>query len=321
MRHKILCAATTVLTIISSTQAARADFLGSLGSIGGQVLGQMQQQQQQTSQPPNQGNPPSSAGHFLVAAGTCGVGGLLINNLIKNRLVQGVATVGLCLAAFKVAQDLNERDRLAFERRSADLLAQDGPTEEVWTAPDSGKQITIKTGVAQETDKQTTFDVDQGVDAPEAGTKIEATTYVVMTKRLNFRSGPSSEASDNVIGFFDKGENVEVIGKSPDGKWALVGDNGVVVGYAAFKQGKTDLLLTPDAAASARAAPHTKARAKPHIIKNLSSGEAVIRSDSTPVTHVTVVASTQCKAYSAISGKAADSKTGCALPNGKWAMA
>lgn len=324
MKIRSLCATVTVSALLVSAEQAQADPWNLFREV---IQAQAALQDQSPPPPPQDAAqaPPSGVGKYIGAGIACAAGIAIVNNNVKSDLAKLALSAVLCTGAFKIAKYLTDKDKAEFEARSQELLQRAGPTQEVWIAPESGKQVTISTGEAQVSQQSLDFVVDNDVAAPEAGTTVEAATYVVIAQKLNVRNAPSTDVDSKVIGFFNKGDNVEVIGRTPDGQWALVGDQGVVVGYAATQLGAKDLLVPQEQAAqaeAAQAARRTVARASPRILRNAATGASDLRvADSTSVKTVKVIASTQCKAFSASIGKTTDKKTGCAQPNGQWAMA
>lgn len=260
------------------------------------------------------------------AAG-CGIGGAILGGLLGRstlgRLAIGAAVGLVCFAA------LSRRDNEALTARSAELLNEEGATTTRWEAPDSKKEVVIQTGEEQQMTKQVDFKIDAEVAAPQQGTIVEAKTYVVAVNRLNFRKSPTTASSDNLIGYFSRNDDVEVIGFTPDRQWALVGDEGVVVGYAAMRDGGTKLLLTPEEATAARivnapqnqAAARARPRARPRVARTPTATGTTRVANNAATRTVSVSAATRCKAVVATLGRQTSRQNGCALPSGQWAIA
>jgi hypothetical protein len=329
-KHYKMVALLTVCAMTSSAQAQSWQDMVK-GAVKDAAKGAMQQRQQQ-QQSPNNGRssaPPQDVSVAGSAVGGCVLGGALAWLATKDKKEgqRNTAIAGGCVGGTVVAvaiAKLTNRDRAALRARSAELFNEDSAVSEAWVAPDSKARVTIVTTEPVEKQADIPFTLDEAVEAPEAGTRIEATTYVVNARRLNFRSAPTTADPRNVIGYFDNGANVEVIGRTPDGKWALVGDEGVVVGYAAFSDRGSALLVTPEEARAKapanRLAPVQPAMAKPKITNSLSTAGSVRVAEASRVKTVTVLASTQCKAATATSGKATESYLGCAQTDGKYRM-
>lgn len=284
-------------------------------------------------------------------AGICAAG-MILGGVFGGKT--GFA-VGAGLCALRVGWNLalNKKDKEALTLRSRDLLEQEGSHEETWTAPESGKQVTISTSAAAPEEHQVDFKLDQSVENPSMGTQVVGKTYVVVAPRLNFRTSPSSISDANLRGYFERDENVEVVGLTADGKWALVGDHGVVVGYASLRTDTSELLVTPERAEAIREevrrtaqaavakrkgdggrrakpapatietaapAPAQKPRAQPKMLAQVSSPLGTPR-DASALTHVVKVsAQTSCKAVIARLGTQTDTKKGCVQSDGSWAI-
>ena len=115
------------------------------------------------------------------------------------------------------------------------------------------------------------------------------------------------------------------MGRTPDGEWALVGDEGVVVGYAKFRDKGKTLLETPaDAQAAEQRRAHPRLAVRPTkgetLESNLGESSTIRVAENLNTKTAKVVASTQCKAITATRGAATDTKTGCAQPDGGWVI-
>ena len=260
------------------------------------------------------------AGGVGCAAG--GFAGALLGKSAIGKIALGGA---LCAVGWQIGRALTKRDQQKLTERSGQLLAEGGPRSEVWTAPESKEKVRLSVGRAERRDTNVAVQLDRGVQAPASGMRVEAATYVVAAPRLNFRSSPNTRSDNNIIGYFDRGENVEVLGRTPDGQWAMVGDGGVLIGYAALRDGSAETMRNPNAYQPTRKR-RVVARARPKVIqKTAQKGAApvvIIRNPQTAqVKTVSVRASTQCKAVVAQTGSKSDAHNGCALPNGQWAIA
>lgn len=235
-----------------------------------------------------------------------------------------------CFVGFSMGFVLPPEENADLVVYSGQLLAEPGAVEDTWTG-DDGQSVELTTSDPEPQQQEVTFATDEAVEAPPEGVKVDPATYVVVTRTLNFRSSPTT-ADANIIGYFSKDEDVEVMGRTPDGKWALVGDNGVVVGYAAFEQNGHDLMKTPADAAEAE---QKRARAKlfdqprsdrqvasasRRTEQNLNDSSHIRVADVEKIKTTKVVASTECKSIIASHGSVSDQKTGCAQPDGGWAI-
>jgi hypothetical protein len=223
----------------------------------------------------------------------------------------------LCFAGWKLGEALSKRDQERLTKRSQELLDKETPQNEVWTAPDTKAQVQLSVGEAQEQPQTVPFEIDEGIEAPGENVRIEARTYSA-GQRLEFRNRPSPTGSE-VRGFFERGDNVEVLGRTADDRWLLVGDEGVLVGYAVA----SDIVAPRPKVAKRVAQPP---RAKPKVVQRTArsgaQAQVVTRNPQLAQTRtVSVRANTQCKAVVAQTGSKSDSRRGCALPNGQWAIA
>ncbi len=272
----------------------------------------------------------------VVGTTACAGAGALAGRLIFGKSAAAQLIPALVAGAFCFSV-LSKRDNAALRQRSEELMNQQGPSSTSWVAPESGKQVTISTGEERIEQQNVKFQYNQDVAKPPANTQVEASTYEVVADRLNFRSAPNKDDPNNIIGYFNRDANVEVIGYTPDGRWALVGDNGVVVGYAAIVDGNSQLLVTPEVAAqmredraneaaktrnakqrkaaqeAARAAEaaRDKARARP-----IAANGDVLPSKRVITTQV--VASTTCKSQVARTGDQSLSRNGCKTTDGTF---
>lgn len=300
-----ICLASTTLSPLSARNFGQV-----LNGLGGEV-----EKVFNDGDDNNDHNRDRTAAKVGCAAGG-GVAGAIFGKSDLGKVIIGVAVAAIC---WNLALRGKDNERLT--AKSNELLNRDGATSENWYAPESKQNVRISTGQAHERNAEVPFAFDENVAKPAAGTVVEAKNYVVVTNRLNFRSAPRT--GNNLIGYFDKGETVEVIGRSADGKWALVGDRGVVVGYAAFRDDGQDLLVTPEQARARRATVKSTARARPKVVKQAGGdlSAAKPRTQTAKPKTAIVRASTECKAVTAQSGGKSDTRTGCALPNGQWAIA
>lgn len=262
----------------------------------------------------------NNAGGIGCAAG--GIAGALLGKSVLGKVALGGA---LCAVGWQIGRALTKRDQQKLTERSGQLLEEDGPRSEVWTAPDSKEKVRLSVGRAEQRNTNVQVQYDRGVQAPPSGMRVEAATYVVTADRLNFRAAPSARDDRNIIGYFDRGENVEVLGRTADGQWAMIGDGGVLIGYAAVRAGGVETLRNPNAAQPTRKR-RVVARARPKVIQKASQKGAppvvINRNPQTAqVKTAKVSATTQCKAIVAQTGSKSDTHNGCTLPNGQWAIA
>lgn len=290
----------------------------SLGDIMRKVIKPPQQQQEQ--------RPQRDGGSDIAGGAGCAVGAAAGALLIKGTVGKIIGASVLCAVGWTIGKKLTQRDKQKLTERSTQLINEDEPRSETFVAPESKEQIQLTTSAAQPKQASVPIAYDEGVAAPTNGIKVEAKTYVVSVPRLNYRSSPSAANDDNIIGFFTSGENVEVLGRTPDGKWAMIGDDGVLIGYAVFRDKNVEALHDPDAAAPiASHRKRTVAHARPKVIHKASGATApaiATRNPSAATVKTTKVsAATQCKALVAQQGDKSQKLNGCALPNGQWSLA
>ncbi len=305
---------------------------------------------QPAPQPEGNGNTPGSGsgamGNCVTGGAVTAAGVWLLNRMqgkkVKATDVAAGAVVGC--AAGLIFSNMNHNDAQALAAR--ENAAVDAPTPQniSWTAPESQQVVQLQTTAPMDMEHQIPVSYDQGIQAPAAGFKVEAKTYVVNTARLNMRSAPTV-ADGNIVGYFEKGEHVQVIGRTPDGQWAILGDDGVVVGYSAFTIGNGALLVTEAEAASIAGAEARAARAKAHRAqqaRNVTAAPAdagmtaalahpKMTTDASAVgtirvaagravTTTTVVAATQCKGLMATRGTDTLNGTSCMGGNGHFSL-
>lgn len=318
LRAVIFAPALASLLVVTSAEAQ------SLGDIMGNVLGRPR------SRPAPEDDQARRNNGSDVAGGVgCAVGAAAGSLLIKGTLGKILGASVLCAVGWTIGKGLTKRDKQKLTERSAELISEDGPRNEVFVAPDSKEQIQLTTSEARPGQAEVPIAYDEEVAAPTNGIKVEARHYVVSAPRLSYRSSPNATSDDNIIGFFNAGENVEVLGRTPDGNWAMLGDGGVLIGYARFREKNVELLRDPDATVPV-ASPKKRSvtYARPKVIRKATSGGAssapviATRDPSTAkVKNAKVTAATQCKALVAQQGDKSQKLNGCALPNGQWSLA
>lgn len=264
----------------------------------------------------------------------CLAGAVVLGALFRGLAVQADASraevnqataagVALgCAAGFQIGKNWSERDKAAYGDASQDVLDDPTPQSRDWYAPESGDRVTLITTAATTESREVDFQYYNNIAAPVAGSRVISRPYRA-TNLLRLRSTPDENNPNNIVGRFEKDEIVEVVGLTPDGRWGMIGESGVIVGYASM-----DYLMTleasrtlrrtvvarakPDRPASAPASRPTKGKAAP-----APAAPAAPRQVQT----TRLVASTQCKSLVATSGTQRDKKKGCSLPSGKWAFA
>lgn len=281
------------------------------------------------------------SGTTIVGTAACAGLGAAAKRLIFGKHSKIPDIAGALMGGAFCFSLLSKKDNDALNRRGTELINQPGTSNTVWSAPDTGQQVTIETGPETIQQKNVDFQYNSEVAKPTDNTIVEAKTYVVLASRLNFRSSPNVSTNENIIGYFNHDANVEVIGYTPDRKWALVGDEGVVVGYAALADSASKLLATPEEAQEIRLAQAQQEAARLRGVKQRNAALAAARQreaarsldrakpltvNGTPLAQTRVVtaqvsASTRCKAQVARTGDQALSRNGCELANGQFRFA
>lgn len=284
----------------------------------------------------NGGRGGPSAGTVIGTAACGGVGAFLGKKIFGGTL--GAVLGGLVAGAFCFAA-LSKRDNERLKQRSLELMQQKEPSKTEWVAPDSNQKVSIETSAAQPVQKRLEYTYSADVQKPPADTTIVAEDYVVVADRVDLRSMPQDTAASTVVGYVNRYEKVQVIGLTKDGNWALIGNEGVVIGYAQLKQGASDALVTETSFAAAPAADpepapepanHTKrkpAAKKPAAPKSapkfaLTKATPKTASGATMITSKTktaqVNATTFCKSQVARTGDKSLSRQGCLASNGNF---
>lgn len=307
---------TPALASLLLVTSAEAQSLGDvIGVFGGR-----------SKRPPEEQQSRRDGGSDVAGGIGCAVGAAAAGVFIKGTVGKLLGGAALCAIGWKIGKHLTMRDKEKLTERSTELINEDGPRSETFVAPESKEQIQLNVSAPEPGQASVPIAYDEGVAAPTNGIKVEAKTYIVSVPRLNYRSSPSAADGGNIIGFFDAGENVEVLGRTPDGKWAMLGDGGVLIGYALFRDKNIEALRDPNAAAPiASLKKRTVVHARPKVIRkvNGSAAPAVATRDPKTATVKTakVTAATQCKALVAQTGDKMQKLNGCALPNGQWSLA
>ncbi len=245
------------------------------------------------------------------------IGGLLGAALAGKNNRGGGALVGAavgCAAGWGFAANWSARDKAALDAASEQALDAPTPQTTQWTAPESGQAVTFQTAEPEVKTQTTEISYVENVAPPPQNVQIVARPFRANTV-LRLRSSPDASNPDNIIGRFERGELVEVTGLTPDGRWAMIGDNGVVIGYAA-----REYLVTLDAYQTLRRT--TTAKVKPDAGDGQPRRANATYAQATPkVVKTSVMASTQCKSVVASSGAQSQRRTGCESPKGDWVFA
>lgn len=247
----------------------------------------------------------------------------------RNASIATGAAVG-CVAGFAFASNWSARDRAALDAQTEQMLDRPVGQSEVWVAPESRQPVSFTTATPVVETKPLEFEYLENVAPPQKGVQVIARPYRT-TDVLRLRSSPDATSDDNIVSRFNRGEVVEVIGASPDQRWAMIGYDGVIVGYSSFEYlqalDERQTLRTvatskprPERAAPSRAAATTTPTA-PSRATSSSRPVQVAQVAAPRVRTARVVASTRCKSVVAVSGQQTDRKKGCAQPSGDWKFA
>lgn len=254
----------------------------------------------------------------------CEIGGGVIDGTriwIRDRLgakrpSTGKIGKGCYIAWNAVADTFSPEDKKGLSDTTEDALEADGKTRRQYVARDSKATVTIETSDPTDESKKVEFVLLQSVSAPPKGVRVVGKPYRT-TVGLNLRSSPDQKQKENIVGTFAPGETVAVMAVTPDG-WALIGSQGFVdddpdeyagVGYASMRY------LADPTVKSASLRKTRTARPKAAASSGQVSASGGVK---TGVKRQNVQASTQCKTVSATTGKASDSKRGCASPSGRY---
>jgi uncharacterized protein YcfJ len=256
--------------------------------------------------------------HCAIGAAVGVLGALLLGGR-QGRSAGGIvvgAVVG-CAAGWALGEALKGDDPEKLDAViNQDVAFRDGETRS-WQAPNSGQTITIQQADAGYKPVEADFILAPGVAAPQPGVLIQGRALRSTTK-LRMRSSPSMASDDNIIGSFDPNEIVQVFAETPDGQWALIGENNMLIGYASMRFLSPSLEIPPQMPiryAVLKRAPPPRARA----------GRAAATRTPAPVVAqapqtVRIAASSRCKTFTASAGANSQSQRRCAQPNANaWA--
>lgn len=266
----------------------------------------------------------------------CVAGGLvtgLLAGLLAPKRDRGAAVVigfaAGCAVGWTFAKNWSEKDKHGLEDASQDAL--DSPNgQSGWQAPESGAQVSFQTTNAAERNEDIEFDHLETVQEPPDGSRVVAKPFRTVA-RVALRSSPDGSASDNITGRFNSGQTVQVIALTPDLQWAMIGEDGVIVGYAS-RQGLTELAqplrkaqterhFVVNEAAAPAPTPKRKAKARSQAASPVMAAQVAAPPDRSQVRTTRIAATTQCKTLVAVTGQQQDKKTGCNSPDGKWRIA
>ncbi|MDB5691043.1 MAG: hypothetical protein JWO81_106 [Alphaproteobacteria bacterium] len=246
--------------------------------------------------------------------------------LFRGRKHNGVGDVILggiagCAAGWALGGALRGDDSQRLDAFvNHDVAMRDENTVRAWKAPNSGETILIQPMDAGYKPIQAVFTLAPGVDTPQPGVVILAHPMRATTA-LRLRSGPDGSANANVVGTFAPNEIVQMIAQTADRKWALIGVDNVVVGYASTAYLSSSLALPAEAPIHFAAmkppatAPVRRARGKaPAATPALRLAVA-----SAPPRSAVVLASTSCKTITASHGSNSSTQQRCARADMSWA--
>lgn len=258
------------------------------------------------------------------------LGSLAAALLAPKRDRRAAAVLGFgagCAVGWSIAKHWSQKDKDGLDQASQQAL--DSPSGEMtWQAPESGQQVNFRAGAASEQDQDVNFQHLDSVEAPPQGSRVISRPFRTVGQVV-LRSSPDNTGTGNIIGSFNSGQTVEIVGLTPDARWAMVGEDGVIVGYAEqagfnelsqpLRQVRTErhLVEVPAPARPTHAKLATKRQRAASRIAMMTA------SPPTPgqIKTTQVRATTQCKSLIASTGKQQDTRTGCKVPNGGWAIA
>lgn len=268
--------------------------------------------------------------------GSCVVGGLLTGLLaaaVSSKQNRGsAAVVGFaagCALGWTFAANWSKNDKDGLDRASQEAL--DDPNGNMnWRAPESGAQVSFQSANAGERNEDVEFQHLENVEAPPEGSRVIARPYRTVA-RLALRSSPEDDNAYNILGRYNAGQTVEVVGMTPDAEWVMIGDQGVVIGYVkrtglvesgqSLRIAKTERYYvdSPAPPKAARAKGKGKAKTRPAAPMMAQVAPPAAQGK---VKTIKVAATTQCKSLTAATGQSQAQKlTGCNRPGGKWVIA
>ena len=199
-----------------------------------------------------------------------------------------------------------------------------------WQAPESGSAVSFQATNASDRSEDVEFEHLDTVDSPPEGSRVIAKPFRTVS-RVALRSSPDSSSANNIIGRFNPGQTVEIIGLTPDAKWVMVGEDNIIVGYAqregfsetgqSLRRAQTERHYVDTSTASAARTAKRKGKGSNRAAKPTMTAQMAPPPNTAQVRTTRVAATTQCKSLVAATGQAQDKKTGCNRPDGKWVFA
>ena len=257
------------------------------------------------------------------------LGGLLAGLLAPKQNRGAAVAVGFaagCAIGWGFAKNWSQRDKDGLEDASHQAMENPNGSME-WQAPESGSQVQFRTASAGEKSEDVEFQLADTVEAPQQGSKVVSLPYRAVSN-VALRSGPDNSSESNIVGQFAANQTVEIVGFTPDMRWAMVGEDGVIVGYAE-RDRFTEVGQALRQVRTARHVAPVRKPARPVIARRNARTPAapVMAAQVAPapvqpqVRTVKVAATTQCKSLTAATGQQRQSRTGCNRPGGKWVFA
>ena len=251
------------------------------------------------------------------------VGGALLAGFLASavggskQLVNSAMAVGAG-AGCALGYNWTPRDKQAVEDASQDAFDDPAGGQRDLVTPDSKEHLTlVNTGTTTTESREVEFQHFDSILPPPAGSRVIARPYRALNV-LHLRSSPDESSGDNIVGRFEPAEMVEVEAQSPDGRWAVIGESGVIIGYAPMGGlAPLEATQTLRRTVTAKARPDT-----PRVAKGKAAPQVALAPRG-QIQTARLMASTQCKSLVATSGNQQQKKEikGCSAPGGKWLLA
>lgn len=258
------------------------------------------------------------------------IGGLLGVLFAPKRNRGTAAVVGFaagCAAGWSFAANWSQTDKEGLDQASQQAL--DEPTGRMgWQAPESGQQVQFQVTDTGEQNLDVEFQHLDSVEEPPEGSRVISRPFRTIGK-IALRSSPDSISADNIVGSFNADQTVEIVAETPDRRWVMIGEDGVIVGYA-VRDGFAELGQPLSKVRTNRHLVDVKAPARPVVAKRKGkprSAAPVMMAQVAPppsqtqIRTVKLSATTQCKSLVAATGQKSAKRTGCQAPGGKWVFA
>jgi uncharacterized protein YcfJ len=246
--------------------------------------------------------------------------GALAGGLLAGRGNRGAGILAGCAlgaGAGLAFAALSERDNKELANFVEDDFAlRDDECASNWTAPESGKTVSVSCG-------QTTYVQANHKLYMENDVVLDQTNFVVAeamkysTASIRLRSSPSSADNANIIGGYERGAKLRTYGTTSDGKWSYVVDrlpdgSYELLGYVATGF-LSDTAPTPEARQQkfARPDPAKGKENRAAIQRAAAPAAAPAAAAAKPVRQASFAASTRCKQINVNVGNETKSTSRC----------